>query len=53
MARQRNMGSQLADLTGLVYETVFDDELWPQVLLRLAEFAEAHLPAIGFFDPLA
>lgn len=42
----------VADLIALVYETVFDDELWPQVLLRLAGLAGADVPALGFFDPV-
>ncbi|MDF2097000.1 helix-turn-helix transcriptional regulator [Aquibaculum arenosum] len=46
------MANQLPNLIGLIYETVFDDELWPQVLLRLAELAGVDVPAIGFFDPL-
>lgn len=45
------MEDEFSKLIGLIYETVFDDELWPDVLIRLADLCDAHVPAIGFFDP--
>lgn len=46
------MDDDFSKLIGLIYETVFDDGLWPDVLIRLAGLCGAHVPAIGFFDPV-
>jgi DNA-binding CsgD family transcriptional regulator len=45
------MDDELSQITGLIYDTVSDDALWPEVLIRLAELCGAYVPAIGFFDP--